>query len=160
MISQRFTCIAITAGVSLSGALNVPAQSTRVVDTASGTTITSLTQLPRTHRATTALDALQADTNASVDMNILEAPPLADAGTINDSRSRGGSGRTRANTGALFSPASPSGASPSGSSKITSFNEMTKGGEFFRVQSSIAPSPGTTLAPSSPGRQAGSLRTP
>src|SRR5947207_6447121 len=77
MVFPQFMRITIAAASSLSAITYAPAQTTRVDELTSGSTITSLTQQTRP-RAGTALDAIQAGADVSVNGNLLQASEMAD----------------------------------------------------------------------------------
>jgi hypothetical protein len=156
MISLRLTCLAITAVVPASGITYLSAQTTRVADTDTGTKITSLTQVRRPHGAPTALDVIQANTDVSVDLNVLLAPQMTDAAAANGAQSRGGSAHARS-TNSQFLAASRSGSSPSGVSNVTSFNQMTKGPASFGASPSTMRPATPSLRSSSQIQRGGSL---
>src|SRR6266567_3574287 len=159
MKSLRFTCFAIAAVVSASALSSVTAQSTRVGNTDSGATITSLTQIRRPHGAPTALDSIQASADVSVSPDVLLAPPVTDSAMANDLQSRGGSAHARP-TGSLSSPAASAGSLPSSPSNITGLNQMTTASGSFGASSSTAPRPAISIASSPQSQHADPLRNP
>lgn len=94
MTPPRFMGLAIAATLSVIGVSRVSAQSTRVDEGESGGTITSLTQLQRRAASPTALDAIPAGTDLSIDLAVSQDAGVAPA-TPDESSTRGGSARAK-----------------------------------------------------------------